>query len=72
MLRQLPPESCGTHYDTQLIFSIQRVSERNVKELWNINALALRVPAYLVRELQQLEGVTEIEQDYRIKTLCHI
>ena len=41
--------------------------KRETKELWSINAIALSVPAHLVNELQQLEGVAEVGIDYRVK-----
>ena len=40
--------------------------DRPTKKLWNINALALSVPANLINELQQLKGVAQIEEDYQI------
>jgi bacillopeptidase F len=65
MLRRLH-ENLETPAKTLAEFLASKGIERQTKELWGINALALSVPTRLIAEIQRLQGVAHIEQDYRI------
>jgi len=65
MLRRLQ-ENLETPITILHGFLASKGIERPIKELWNINALALSVPAHLIEEIRQLKGVARIDEDYRI------
>ncbi|MGD8587849.1 MAG: Calx-beta domain-containing protein [Chromatiales bacterium] len=65
-------ENLETPAKTLTQFLASKGLERPTKELWGINALALSVPAHMIPELLQLEGVARIEQDYSISIAADI
>ena len=65
LLRRLQ-ENIETPVKDLTLFLKSKGIERPIKELWGINALALSVPAHLIPEIQQLKGVAQIEEDYKV------